>query len=133
MDHFGIGTAMRAVTSVYFQTARRTGRTKSMVESLKNGDRVVFADRREANRISVLCRHSGLDVECIVVPPATCELLMECNQSRGRTLFDHSWVEQFYMDAIARAQQDIHQFQVRLSAPDALPIEPQRQTYRWNA
>ena len=51
MDHFGIGAAMRGMALTYIQSARRTGRTTSVVESVKDGDRIVFADRREAERV----------------------------------------------------------------------------------
>ena len=47
MDHFGIGAAFRAMANVYITSARRTGRTTSLLESLKDGDRVVFASSRE--------------------------------------------------------------------------------------
>ena len=48
MDHFGIGAAMRGMFLNYMHSARRSGRTTSLVESVKDGDRIVFAERREA-------------------------------------------------------------------------------------
>lgn len=102
MDHFGIGAAMRGMTHVYIQTARRTGRTTSLVESVKDGDRIVFMDSREAERVRRMCLERGAKVECIVVPPKEPERLLERAPAEGRTIFDHSWVEQRYLAVIDR-------------------------------
>ena len=41
MDHFGIGAAIYGAARVYFQSARRTGRTTALLDGLKDGDRLV--------------------------------------------------------------------------------------------
>lgn len=107
MDHFGIGAAIRSAALMYTQSARRTGRTTSLVESVKDGDRICFSDSREAERVRRLCIERGVKVECIVIDPKTPERLFERGTSQGRTLFDHSWVEQYYLASIERAQADI--------------------------
>lgn len=107
MDHFGIGSAMHGMASVYFQSARRTGRTMSLVESVKDGDRIVFANPREAERVRRMCLERGVEVECVVIDPETPERVLERGTSQDRTIFDHSWIEQFYTRAIERAAQDI--------------------------
>lgn len=127
MDHFGIGQAMQGMAHVYCQSARRTGRTTSMMESLKNGDRVVFVDSREADRVRKLCRERGLEVECFVLPVGRPERLFERGTSQGRTLFDHTWVEQYYMAALERCLRDIDYFQQQTSGWDTAHIETQRQ------
>jgi hypothetical protein len=103
MDHFGIGAAMKAMALNYTYSARRTGRTTSLVESVKDGDRIVFAERREADRVGHLCLERGVKVECIVIDPRDPGRVMERRQPEGRTIFDHSWVEIFYMRAIEAA------------------------------
>jgi hypothetical protein len=107
MDHFGIGQGVEAATRIYFQSGRQTGRTVSLVESVKAGDRVVFADSREAERVKRLCKERDIEIETIVVDPRTPQRIFERGSSQGRTIFDHSWVEQYYMDAIDRAQEAI--------------------------
>jgi len=107
MDHFGIGAAIQGAARVYFQSARRTGRTTSLVESVKDGDRIVFTDSREAERVRRLCQERGVQINCIVVDPKAPERVFERSTSEGRTIFDHSWVEQMYMQAIERTQQEI--------------------------
>jgi hypothetical protein len=111
MDHFGIGNAMRGMVQMVIHAGRRTGRTTSLLDSLKNGDRIVFADRAEANRVERLCKERRLSVECIVILPCAAYKIAEREKSIGRTVFDHGWIEQFYDDAIDRAANAIDQMQ----------------------
>jgi hypothetical protein len=113
MDHFGIGAAMRGMLLNYQHCARRTGRTTSLVESVKDGDRIVFADRREAERVERLLKERAIDVACIVVDPNNPGRLMErpSLSDDRRTIFDHTWVELFYQQAIERAAADIDYLQ----------------------
>lgn len=107
MDHFGIGQGVRAAAQIYFQSGRQTGRTVSLVESIKAGDRIVFANSREAERVKRLCKEREIEIETIVVDPQTPQRIFERGSSQGRTIFDHGWVQQYYMNAIDRCQQDI--------------------------
>jgi len=107
MDFFGIGQAILGVLHVYFTGARRTGRTTTLIASVKNGDRICFTNTREAKRVEKLCKEREITIDCVVVPPDSPELLFKRGTSKGRTIFDHTWVEQYYLFAIARAQQDI--------------------------
>ena len=107
MDHFGIGAAIQGIASVYFRSARQTGRTTSLVESVKDGDRIIFANGKEAERVRRLCLERGVTVECIVVEPKTPERVFERGTPEGRTIFDHSWVEQRYLFVLDCAQQEI--------------------------
>lgn len=116
MDIFGIGAAMKSMSRVYFQSARATGRTTMMVDSLKDGDRVIFANRNEAERVQRLIRERGLkDVKCIVIPPDKTNSMFENGTNQGRTLFDHSWVEQFYEQHINDCEREIDWLQEQLS------------------
>lgn len=115
MDHFGIGAAIQGAVRIYTQSARRTGRTTSLVESVKDGDRVCFSDNRDAERVKRLCLERGVEIECVVIDPRTPERLFERGTSQGRTLFDHSWVEQYYVAAIERASSDIDHFERQFS------------------
>lgn len=107
MDHFGIGPAMQGIAHIYFRSARQTGRTTSLVESVKDGDRIIFANSAEANRVRRLCKERDVQVECVVVAPETPERVFELGTPPGRTLFDHSWVEQRYLVAIERVGNEI--------------------------
>lgn len=107
MDHFGIGAAIRGVAEVYFRSARHTGRTTTLLSNLKNGDRLICIDGQSAERMGRLCRERGLEVECSAVSPKDPQRVFERGTPRGRTIFDHPWIEQFYALAIERAAKDI--------------------------
>ena len=115
MDHFGIGAAVDGAVQIYLQSARRTGRTTSLVESVKDGDRIIFADSREADRVKRLCLERGIEVDCIVIDPRNPERLFEHGTPQGRAVFDHSWVEQYYLEAVSRAKSDIDHFERQAS------------------
>ena len=126
MDHFGIGQAMEGMARAYFQASRATGRTVSLIESVKDGDRIVCATRLEAQRLKQLCKERGVEVACIVVPPHSPQRLFDGGTPQGRTVFDHTWVEIFYTEAIKRCQADIDKLQEMASGYG----EPHRETLR---
>ena len=115
MDHFGIGAAVEGSVRTYNISARRTGRTTSLVESVKDGDRIIFADAKEADRVRRLCLNRGVNVDCISVPPSAPEKIFERGTPEGRSIFDHSWVEQYYLAALNRAASEIDYFQTQTS------------------
>ena len=100
------------MAKMYFQSARRTGRTSLLIESLKDGDRVVCAALPEARRLQKLADARGVNVKFTVVEPSRPELL---TASTGRTVFDHSWVEQYYMASLKQCQSDIDTMQRNMS------------------
>ena len=114
-DYFGIGNAVKSGVRIYFQSARRTGRTISMLDHLQDGDRVIFADKKEADRVKRLFQEDGKNVECIVVEPRNLDKLLRHGTNQKRTIFEHSWVEQYYLSAIERCEKDINHFQTQLS------------------
>lgn len=107
MDQYGIANGVRTVVRVYEQMSRGTGRTSRMIEALKSGDRVVFADEREARRVKHICQDCGLDIECVTMPPEDPGLLMHRPPSIGRTVFDHSWVMARYVYCIEQVGREI--------------------------
>jgi hypothetical protein len=119
MDHFGIGNGLRGATRIYFQSGRRTGRTTSLIDSLKGGERVICSEPRDAERIRRACRERDIRVDVIVQNPTRLHALADLPKSEGRTLFDHSWVESFYMRAFEQATQDVDHWQHLLSGDDA--------------
>lgn len=116
MDHFGIGAAMQSLMFSYKVSSRHTGRTTSLVDSLKDGDRVIFLSQREAIRVQRLCKERGIEIATQVYHPKETAILASKSLPRdGRTIFDHSWVEEFYSIAIHSAAQDIDRLQTELS------------------
>ncbi len=98
----------------------------AMVESLKDGDRVCFTSSKEAEHVRRLCLERGVTVECIVLDPRTPERIFERGTSEGRTVLDHSWVEQYFLQAIERANEDIARFEREASGFGAAHRETRR-------
>tara|TARA_R110002124_G_scaffold190189_1_gene357461 strand:+ start:493 stop:909 length:417 start_codon:yes stop_codon:yes gene_type:complete len=111
MDAFGIGNAIIGAARVYFQSARRTGRTSALLESLQPGDRVVCLTTQQAQHLRQRIKEQDIDATVIVVPTEKPERIFEQSTSIGRTIFDHVWVEQYYLNQLQRAACDIDSLQ----------------------
>lgn len=120
MDHFGIGAAILGAVNIYLRAARGTGRTTSLIEGLHNGDCVVTTTSQEAKRIEHLCSERNIKVTCIInsakMPNRIFELVR--GKLQGRLFFDHTWVEQYYLNSIEQAQKDIDTLQRYLNNGD---------------
>ncbi|AMK10876.1 hypothetical protein [Pseudodesulfovibrio indicus] len=115
MDHFGIGPAIQGAARIYSYSARRTGRTQSLLESVKDGDRVVFLNHRHAEQFKSLCRERGINVDCISSPAEEPDHVLHRGRSKGRTIFDHCWVEAYYYHHIERGMRLLDQISERAS------------------
>lgn len=115
MDHFGIGAAIRGAIDVYICAARRTGRTTALLESLKDGDRVVCHETKHQRELQRLCRERKLNVEVILVPVTKPEDVFMRGTSEGRTLFDHAWLEAYYADVVEEAAKRVDYWQTQSS------------------
>ena len=118
MDHFGIGAALEGAALIYFRSARQTGRTTSLVDSLKTGDFVVFLEAREADRVKMLCKERGVEIGIAVIDPKRPEDIFNKTGSLkadGRMLFDHSWLEAFYLFRLQEAARHVDELQKAVS------------------
>lgn len=115
MDLFGIGSALKGVAHAYFHCSRQTGRTTMMIDSIKDGDRIIFAHRNESERVQRICKERGLDVDCIFASTRDPSRIFEHGSSLGRTVFDHGWVEEYYLNAMDRCAAEIRHFETGLS------------------
>ena len=134
MDHFGIGQALKGMARCYFQAARGTGRTTSLLESLKDGDRVCCVSSKEADRLKRMLRERQVEAEAITVDPSMPQRIFERGTPKGRTIFDETWIEQYYMRALEAAARDIDHFQREASGFGAAHIETReaaREASRW--
>lgn len=122
MDFFGIGTALKTATNIYFQVARRTGRTTMLLDHLKNGDRVIFLDGKTSAHFEYLLRDKKLKVKCITMNPAHIDL-GRLPPIKGNTIFSHEWVEEYFKYKLDRCIADIDEIQKITSSHKAQPIE----------
>ena len=132
MDAYGIGAAIEGTAHIYLRSARGSGRTTALVESLKTGDRVVFTESREAERVKWLCRELGVEIETTVVSPKQPDIIFEQGTPTGRTVFDHSWVEQFYIEGLAKLQRDINYLQREVSGFGMAHVETRMKAQELN-
>lgn len=123
IDQFGIGKVLEVAAVTYTQAARRTGRTTQMVAGLKDGDRVLFNNKAEAERVRRLCLGQGLKVNCIVIDPRRLDSLIEKGRCKGDTIFDHSWLEEYYLVRTREAQAMLQTIADRLKSPPAYEIK----------
>lgn len=139
MDHFGIGTALQALARAYFAQARGTRRTTSLLDSVKAGDRIIVADPREQARLLRLLEERTLDperarahgVDVRVIPVYQPGRLFELGTPPGRTLFEHTWVEQFYTRALDDAARTIDALQTQASGHGEAHRETRRRAQRF--
>lgn len=135
MDLFGIGPAMTGTARIYFQSARHTGRTQALIEAVKDGDRICFTSEREARRVVRLIKERGINVDYIVADPKTPDSLFQKGTGQGRTILDHSWVEEYFLRGIENMQKDIDYFETQLSGYGATHRKTKRQAEelaKWN-
>ena len=117
MDHFGIGNALHGMVRNYFLMTRGTGRTVSLIESVKDGDRVVCTTEVEARRVRGLCAEREVKVDCVSneSSPDGIARLFHRGTPKGRTIFDHGWVEQYYLRVLDDATRCLDDLATQLS------------------
>jgi len=126
MDHFGIGAGLLGAANIYFQGARQTGRTTSLIESVKDGDRIVVRNRQEEYFLKRRMEGRGLKVDILAVDPATPEKLYRHPKSQGRTIFDHQWLEDYYNISLRSIAKSLGNMQKELSGFGTAHAETQR-------
>ena len=69
------------------------------------------------NGVKRLCKERGVEITTMVVDPLHPDQVYERGYvgGDGRCVFDHSWVEQYYLNAIKNAHREIDRFQRELS------------------
>ena len=127
MDHFGIGAGVLGAVETYITAARRTGRTTSLMDSLKSGDRVVCRTQGEANDLDMRCRERGLKVDFVILPVGEPQVILYKTTSTGRTVFDHTWLEEYYRKGVLQLQSAVDFAQREASGYGAAHYETKRQ------
>lgn len=131
MDHFGIGNALMGMAYNFFALSRSTGRSTLLLESVQDGDRIIVAGPNEKQWYEHKLRQrqaiKPMNVTVQIVSPLDPARLFSISTSTGRTIFDHTWLEHFYMEALRTASQDIDRLQRESSGRVADPGETQVQ------
>ena len=124
MDIFGIENHLQGEVRAYFLRNRRTGRTTKLVATVQSGDRVVCANEAEARHLREELRRVDKVGVQVVVAAADYPKLLGFSRSEGRTVFDHSWLEDFYTAEIKRSAQNVTELERRLSRYEIEPEAP---------
>jgi hypothetical protein len=114
MDMYGIGNSLDAFAQTLSVSARRTGRTEMMINSLKDGDQVVFSNTKECERVRRRLKELNIDAKCLVDSNRH-HPLENMRRASGKTVFDHGWVERFYNRKLLSAKNELHFMQKELS------------------
>lgn len=139
MDMFGIGNAIKASLQIIGITARQTGRTTLLVESLKDGDRVLTPTDREAARLRALIAERRVSAEVVVVSAQRFAEYVHTTGSlpgEGRLCLDHTLVEDIYRRNIEGTEEFLDTAVKRLSGYGAAHRETRRRAEemtRWEA
>lgn len=131
-DFFGIGGAIRGAVEIYFRASRGTGRTIRMIDSLKEGDRVVFLNSDHAKHTVRMAKERGVEIDYII--SAVVDAPYDLNRKgtpKGRLIFDHCWVEEFYKKVLERADKDIQFLQDEFGGYGQKHIET-RELAKWH-
>ncbi|WP_288081619.1 hypothetical protein [Pseudomonas sp.] len=134
MDHFGIRQAMKGVARCHFQASRGTEPTTYLLQSLKDGDRVSCVSSKEAERVTRMFRERKVGAQVIAIDPDMPERISERGTPKGRTIFDESWIEQYYIHVLEAAAKEIDRFQPEASGIGAAHVETReagREAGRW--
>lgn len=115
MDQFGISTALLAAARIYFQTARDTGRTTRFINSLKDGDRVVFCNPKDMRHFQVHAHQMGRHFECVLASPKRLAELQLPRRSGQRTVFDHTWLEEYWLAEMEKTSAFVSRFEAEMS------------------
>lgn len=99
MYHKQVDAALKSMLQIYFSNARSSGRTSAMINSLKDGDVVIFADDREARRVKRLAAQRGIHIATSTARLDRPEYYADKIKG-GRVVFDHEVIEAFYLREI---------------------------------
>lgn len=128
MDFFGIGQALRGAFETYLQGSRGTGRTTLLLNSLKEGDRVIFHNHNHKKFFEMELRHREVKgVELLVVDVDSLgEHLRGVGTAQGRTYFDHTFIEEHHKQSIEHSIRHLNSIEKNLSGFDERHYETRK-------
>lgn len=131
MDIFGIEPMIRGVMNCLFRSHRGSGRTSNMLKLVEDGDTIVFSNMQEANRIKYILLTMKKDVTTIVCSPKKLDELFNrlYGRNTGKIIFDHEWLEKYYINTFENASSMLSRFQKELDKPNSMK---ERQESIWS-
>ena len=107
MKLYNIPEGIRSSIEIFFNCSRGTGRTTSMLKSLKTGDTVVFLTHDEAIRVYNQCRSARIEIKYVVATVREIGKVISYSNRCKDLILDHRWVEEYYRQAVETATKDL--------------------------
>lgn len=106
MNHFpdralyaAIPNALKAFAVTYEDCSKKSGRTTAALAAIADGDKVIFANAKEAMRFGQLAERAGKFIDCVVVPVTNFRIGLEARPGK-RVWFDHGWLTEYWSHVI---------------------------------
>lgn len=120
LDPFGIGEAFAHGARMLMHGQRRSGRTKYLISTVKEGDVVVCASRASAQHVRGSLRDAGYkNVDVVTVDPrhtAAIYASLAMPAKSRRMVFEHGFYETYYSYAIENAMNELSAMKDALDA-----------------
>lgn len=121
IDH-GISAAIKTAVRTFEIFSRRTGRTSAMIAAIRPGDRIITATQEEQRRIRRILKLAGKeDIEVSFSDPREDPLRRRGTNPNGATVFDHLYIEGWWLAAIERADRELRSAEAALSSAPPPP------------
>ena len=119
MDEYGIGSAAAMGLQLYESASRRSGRTTRMLAMATNDDVIVCRRAKESDRLRRLIKDSGKTTRVVTVEHSSELHRAFPPRAKGRAIFDHDWVHQFFVEAVRGAEDELKRMADSLSSVPA--------------
>jgi len=119
-DPWGVGEAIQHGMRMYSHGKRATGRSTLLLNSVKDGDTIVFAFRAEAQRMRRLLLEAEKSAVNIIVHDPNqglhyaADFILERYNRKGQIYFDHTWFEALYLYEMQSLMHGMDRFKSRL-------------------
>lgn len=130
------GAMLESAMMVFETASRRTGRTSRLIEYVQNGDQIVCLNVDDKRRLEQLLRQARKTGVRVIVhadmgrPP----MYSVGTAPEGRTFFEHRWLDEYWLNVIRSAKDDLYHFSRAMSktwpeAPERTSFEPNRRQW----
>ncbi|MEA3389638.1 MAG: hypothetical protein U9R64_10270 [Pseudomonadota bacterium] len=128
MEDYGIGPALKMAALTFMQASRRSGRTSRLIERALDGDWIIVGKDEESRRLEIRLREAGkkgVRVRRFSPSYDGVQRLIQNRPADGMVHFDHSWLEQYWLNEHAVIQAELAKAVGHLSGrPQGRALEP---------
>ena len=108
MHDYGKGAALKCALTTFELRSRQTGRTRSMLLAMNDGDVLITTSSKEANRLRALAIAMGLKITVKTTTLPSASRAMELKRgSTGRLHLSHDWFEAFWRQRLEEGSEEL--------------------------